>query len=229
MAADDELDLLAEELADFAEPAGESVGSPLEDRVVAGFEEVQLWVTSQGREPENLTGRDAFERLYAVRLRRIREQPDLRSIVAPLDRTGLAAVALEVDGGGEDLSDDELAAELDGIGSVASDLLNLRHVRSRKEIEAAEEIASRTPCADFDAIRPLFDAVQADLKAGRRQSLPFNKDIGNNTDARIRVGDFYIVARSRMLLRWGNSISRRKARPRQSCAWSTVMERRATS
>ena len=88
---------------------------------------------------------------------------------------------------------DELAADLEGIGEVSSDLTNLRHVRSRAEIEAAEEIANRKPCADFEKFRPLFKEVQADLKNGIRAAFPFNKDIGENTDARIRVGDFYIL------------------------------------
>jgi hypothetical protein len=39
----------------------------------------------------------------------------------------------------------------------------------------------------------LFDQIQADLKKGIRRALPFNKDIGNNTDARVRTGDFYIL------------------------------------
>lgn len=190
----DDLDLLAEELSEFAAPAEEPGGSVLEDRVLAGFQEIQRWVEANGRKPSNLDGRDIFERLYAVRLRRFQEALELRALVETVDHQGLLLPGA-VGGPGDiaSLSDDDLAAELDGIAQFGEDLTNLRHVRSRKEIEAAEEVASRTPCADFETFRPLFAAVQADLKAGRRKSLPFNKDIGNNTDARIRVGDFYVV------------------------------------
>jgi hypothetical protein len=87
-----------------------------------------------------------------------------------------------------------LAADLEGIGEIESDLTRLTHVRSRADIEAAEEIANRQPCSDFQQFKPLFDQLQADLKSGTRKALAFNKDIGNNTDARVRVGDFYILS-----------------------------------
>lgn len=188
-----DLDHLAAELADFAEPEREMARSPLEERVLAGFEEIQRWVTEHGHPPRHGEGLDIFERLYAVRLDRIRDQAELRALVEPLDHQQLLA------GGSVDrmdpaaLSDDELAAELEGIGEGTADLTTLKHVRPRSEIEAAEEIANRKPCTDFEKFRPLFDQVQEDLKTGVRHSLPFNKDIGNNTDARVRVGDFYIL------------------------------------
>lgn len=189
----DELDTLADELSEFAPPAEDASGSPLADRVLAGFEEIQRWVQEHRRNPENLEGRDVFERLYAVRLHRIHALPELRALVEAVDHQRLLVGAVRAVEDVAGLSDDELAAQLDGIAEVGADVTELRHVRSRKEIEAAEEVASRKPCPDFEVFRPLFTAVQADLKSGRRQSLPFNKDIGNNTDARIRVGDFYIV------------------------------------
>lgn len=193
MAPDHDLDELAEELAEFAEPVREASRSPVAERVLAGFEEIQRWVMEHGRAPRHGEGRDIFERLYAVRLDRIRDQPELRAFVEAMDHQGLLAGSADQANDPATMSEEELASELAGIGDVESDITTLQHVRSRKEIEAAEEIASRKPCADFETFRPIFDCVQADLKSGIRQALPFNKDIGNNTDARIRTGDFYIV------------------------------------
>lgn len=192
MTPDHDIDELAEELAEFAEPVHEASRSALEERVLAGFEEVQRWVTEHKRVPRHGEGLDIFERLYALRLDRIREKPELRALVEAMDHQGLLASGADQISPGT-MSDEELASELAGIADVESDITMLQHVRSRKEIEAADEIASRKPCAEFAKFRALFDQVQAELKSGLRQALPFNKDIGNNTDARVRVGDFYIV------------------------------------
>ena len=44
--------------------------------------------------PRNMVRvRDIFERLYAVRLDRICEQPDARTLVAPMDAHGILAAA----------------------------------------------------------------------------------------------------------------------------------------
>lgn len=188
-----DLDALRAELAEFAEPAQEAARSPIEQRVLAGFEEIQRWVGEHGRAPRHGEGLDIFERLYAVRLDRIRAQEQLRRIVEPLDRQGLLSDGGILGGDPSSLTDDELAAELAGIDAVESDLTALRHVRSRAEIQAAEEIARRRPCADFERFRPLFEAVRTDIGNGVRKTLPFNRDVGNNTDARVRVGDFYIL------------------------------------
>ncbi len=193
MAPDHDLDDLAAELAEFAEPVRGTGRSPLEERVLAGFEEIQRWVAEHGRVPRHGEGLDIFERLYAVRLDRVRDQPELRALVAAVDHQGLLVGGAGQPNDPTAMSDEELASELTGIGDVGSDITTLRNVRSRKEIEAAEEIASRKVCADFEQFRPVFDRVQTELKSGLRQALPFNKDIGNNIDARVRVGDFYIV------------------------------------
>lgn len=193
MAPDHDLDELAEELAEFSEPVREATRSPIEERVLAGFEEIQRWVTKYGHAPRHGEGLDIFERLYAVRLDRIRAHSELRALVEAIDHQGLLAGNTEQLNDPATMSEEDLASELAGIGDLESDITALQHVRSRKEIEAAEEIAARRPCADFDTFRPIFDRVQEDLKRGVRRALPFNKDIGNNTDARIRTGDLYIV------------------------------------
>lgn len=187
MAPDHDLDELAEELAEFAEPIREAGRSPLEERVLAGFDEIQRWATEHGRAPRHGEGRDIFERLYAVRLDRIRDQAALRALVAAMDHQGLLAGSTDQPTDPAAMSDEELASELAGIGDIASDITTLRHVRSVKEIEAAAEVASRKPCGDFQQFKPYFSAVLGDLKAGIRETRPFGKD------AAVAVGDFFIL------------------------------------
>jgi len=43
-----------------------------EERIIAGFEEIQRFVDQHGRAPQHGEDRDIFERLYAVRLDRLR-------------------------------------------------------------------------------------------------------------------------------------------------------------
>ncbi len=152
--------------------------SAKEERIIAGFEDIQGFVDEHGRAPMHGEDKDIFERLYAVRLDRIREQAECRDLVEAMDRQGLLSgevIAASADV--EELDDDALLAEL-GIDAKTSDLTNLRHVRSSAEKREAEEIATRTKCEDFDKFKPLFQAVQAELDNGVRETVKFRKDAG---------------------------------------------------
>uniref|UniRef100_UPI003F655043 GIY-YIG nuclease family protein n=1 Tax=Castellaniella ginsengisoli TaxID=546114 RepID=UPI003F655043 len=88
-----DIDALAAELGEFA-PPGKKKGRPAsEERIIAGFEEIQRFTEKHGRAPQHGDGRDIFERLYAVRLDRMRALPDCRSLLEPLDHQGLLAGA----------------------------------------------------------------------------------------------------------------------------------------
>jgi hypothetical protein len=183
-------DILAELGVDLT-PKKVRARTPREERIIAGFEDIVKFRNEHGRAPQHGEDRDIFERLYAVRLERLRAQPDCRDLLADMDAHGLldgATDAAPVD----DLDDSALLAEL-GIEAVApDDITQLRNVRSNADRKAAEEIASAKRCEDFSAFRPLFDAVQADLKAGIRATRPFVRDLGMSK-ADIKRGEFFIV------------------------------------
>ena len=160
---------------------------PREERIVAGFEEIQRFVDTHGRVPEWGEDRDIFERLCAVRLDRIREQEGCRTLLAPMDRQALlsgsaGAAPLRLDA----IDDDALLAEL-GVDATAADITELHHVRSSAEKRAAEEIASRARCEDFERFRSLFEQLQSELDAGIRQTRPFERK------SEIEPGRFFIV------------------------------------
>jgi len=180
----DEDDALLDALGVEVETKRESSRTPREERVIAGFEEILRFVERHGRAPRHGEDRDIFERLYAVRLDRLRAQADCRALLLPLDRQGLLADGQEA---AEGLDDDALLAEL-GVGVAAGDdMTQLRHVRSVADKRAAEEIANRTPCKDFHRFKPLFVQVQRELDAGIRQTRRFQKM------AEIKQGEFFIV------------------------------------
>ena len=92
-----------------------------------------------------------------------------------------------------DLDDDALFAELGGgAAAAAGDVAKLQHVRSVAEKRAAEEIANRQRCEDFERFRPLFDLVQSDLSGGIRTTRQFVKDAGFSK-AEIKAGQFFIL------------------------------------
>ena len=190
--SDLDLDELRAELDDFAAPEKKGGRSAREERIVAGFEEIQRFVESHGHPPMHGEGRDIFERLYAARLDRLRGLEECRVLLASLDHQGLLAGATAVAAAPmEVMDDDELLAELEGAAG-ASDITELRHVRTSAEKRAAEEIANRERCEDFDRFKPLFTAVQGDLDSGARITQPIRKDAGFlKTD--IRAGEFFIL------------------------------------
>lgn len=158
-----------------------------EERIIAGFEDILKFVEENGRPPQHGEGRGIFERLYAVRLDQIRSQPECRDLVLEFDRFDLLS-----EGGpdtpalDDDMDDDALLAEL-GVSLETSSITELKHVRSTAEKKAAEEIAGRDKCKDFDTFKPLFEQVQKELDAGLRETRKFE------LKAEIEPGRFFIV------------------------------------
>lgn len=188
---DIDLDELRAELDGFATAQSKrATYTPREERIIAGFEDITRFLKEHGRAPQHGEERDIFERLYAVRLDRMRELDECRILLAPLDVDGLLSGEGVVDVT-EALDDDALLAELRGVGDAA-DITKLRHVKSSEEKRAAEEIAGRDPCVDFEKFEPLFKQVQADLDSKVRATRPFVKDAGF-LKADITEGQFFIV------------------------------------
>jgi hypothetical protein len=190
--SDLDLDELRDELADFAQPEKKGGRSAREERIVAGFEEIQRFADQHGRAPQHGEEHDIFERLYATRLDRLRALEECRFLLAPLDHQGLLPGAENaVAAPAEEMDEDELLAELEGVAGV-TDITDLRHVRTTAEKRAAEEIANRTKCEDFDRFKPLFDQVRRDLDSGVRITLQIRRDAGF-LKSDIRAGEFFIL------------------------------------
>lgn len=182
-------DALLAELGVEVEVKKQLTRTPREERIIAGFEEILQFAKEHGRPPQHGEDREIFERLYAVRLDRIRDLQECRDLLAPLDQQGLLAdtssalLASESD----DLDDDALLAEL-GVEVARSPLTELKHVRSTAEKRAADEVANREKCEDFATFKPLFEKVQKELDTGLRETRPFEMK------AEIEKGRFFIVS-----------------------------------
>ncbi len=186
---DYDLDELRTELDEFATSKNTGLSyTPQEERIIAGFEDIERFFEQHGRAPMHGEDRNIFERLYAVRLDKIRDSAECRTVLADKDKHGLltgepVTAVNELD----NLDDDALLSELGVLDSGENDITKLTYVKSRAEIKAAEEVAKRTPCLDFDKFKPLFAKVQEELASGIRLTRKFQDD------ALIRQGDFFIL------------------------------------
>ncbi|WP_424948850.1 GIY-YIG nuclease family protein [Comamonas aquatica] len=183
---DDLLDALGVEVA----PIHTASRTPFEERIIAGFEDIQRFFEEHKRLPVNAEGRDIFERLYAVRLDQLRKLPEARAVLVEFDTHGLLNASAAISTNVDELSEDELLAELGvsaDLPAVENDITVLRHVRSSTDRREPEEIADRTTCKDFLEFQPLFEKVERELKANVRKALRFGRD------ATIQEHDFFIL------------------------------------
>ncbi|KRC29038.1 GIY-YIG nuclease family protein [Acidovorax sp. Root219] len=169
-------------------PLKASSRTPREERIIAGFEDILRFYQAHGRAPQHGEAGDIFERLYAVRLDQLRKLPEALTLLAELDTPGLLEGAKHTSTDVDALDEDALLAEL-GLGTEATndDITVLRHVRPSVDRQAAEVVADRTPCEDFERFQPLFEQVERELQSGARKALPFGRD------ASVFNGNYFIL------------------------------------
>lgn len=182
----DDLDELASDLAEFEVEDKPVNRSPVDERVIAGFEDIQRFTEAAGHAPRAGSDHDIFERLYAVRLERLKANNEYHDLLSPLDHQGLLTSASVADQA-DDLDMDALASDLEDLDGLAPDITEIRHVRPVAERKAAEDVASREPCKDFDKFKPIFEQVQSELTSGVRATRPFERK------AEIEVGRLFVL------------------------------------
>lgn len=162
-----------------------------EERIIAGFEDIQRFVDEHGRLPQHGEERDIFERMYAVRLDRIVTNETARVLLQSFDTTDILGRAEEGSRAqaSQEIEDEDLLAEL-GIGQIddEDDITQLKHVRTIAERNAPHTVAERKPVQDFEPFQALFEGVKAGLK---NEVLKTKKVVIYNLD--IRAGDFFIL------------------------------------
>jgi hypothetical protein len=191
---DEDLELLGEL---GVETAPEDTGgrSPREQRIIAGFEEIERFHEVHGRAPQHGEDRDIFERLYAVRLDRLKASDECRAVLAGLDSRGLLAGGAKVEGSdAADLDDAALLASLGVDASPENDVTQINHVRTHEDRKAAEDVARRIPCLEFERFRPVFEQVQRELETGKRRTTPFEHN------GKLETGDLFILGGQKVLV-----------------------------
>ena len=187
--SEEDIDLL-NELGVDTEPTKAEALTHREQRIIAGYEEIERFVEQNGRMPEHGESRDIFERLYAVRLDQLRNSQECRNVLKEIDVKRLLDVQDDTKkttvSEGE-TSDVELLEALGVIADSSEDITQLKHVRSSLEKQAAEEIAQRKRCEQFGIFKPMFEQIQKDLRSGARKTVKYDED------TKIKKGDFFIL------------------------------------
>ena len=186
-----DLDAILKQVIDEKRVPEEKVAPALsaeESRLVRGFAEITAFVEREGRIPVNKAGASPFEKIYRTRLEVIQAHPQWHPLLGGKDARGLLTADLSA--ALPPIAKTDMA-EL--IGQVAEkdgaddSIFTLRHVRTRDQIQRAEEIAGKELCPDFDTFKPLFDQVVKDLEDGNRESERFTNE------REIREGQFFIL------------------------------------
>ncbi len=196
VSANDELGLLKVKAKTSAPTADE--------HLLAKFDEINEFVTVNGREPEALSmgaGANVPEFMLNQRLNAIRGNAEQCASLVEFDSHGLLPVTSlakvaepeaeyqvdvepepkEINSLDDILSDDALGLLDDGADSI----FTMRHVP--KAIDMPDKIATRKRCKDFDQYEPLFNACHADLKSGEREQHKFTGE------QQIQQGQFFVL------------------------------------
>ena len=101
----------------------------LQERILAGFEDIERFVEENCRLPEHGAGGDIFERLYAIRLDRILAQEDCLSLLETVDERGILAQAKARTSSlsAEDMNDSDLLEAL-GVEETDPEMTQLKHL-----------------------------------------------------------------------------------------------------
>ena len=182
----EEDDALLGELGVEVEVKKKATLTAKEERIIAGFEEIQRFVEEHGRKPQHGHENDIFERMYAIRLERLSNLEECRELLKDLDQQQILDDVEKEELIGDDMDDDELLSAL-GVEPKEGSLQDLKHVRHSKEIQSADKVANRQVCNDFGIYKPLFEKVKSEIESKVRT-------IVNCTDkGEVDVGSFYIL------------------------------------
>ena len=173
----DEDDALLEELGVKAEVKKRSTLTAREERIIAGFEEIQQFVEEQGREPLFGETRDIFEKLYATRLEQIRRQEECINLLQDRDHQNLLSKSnITTTNLEEDMDDDELLAELGLNGkNQKNDITKLRHVNLGQKSVSLTKLERERSVRISRSLNHYF-VSQRRSKSGARKTIPFGKD-----------------------------------------------------
>ena len=178
LAEEDDLDLLN------VKPAVSKIASD-ESRIEQGFEEISDFVDRNGFPPgEGPEGRrvSPAERTLAMRLRATRSKPELAERLNPLDRHGLLR---DVEPPSPSSLDELLDSDDELLNDPNESIFSLRHVR--RPAARPDKVSERVACTEFEAFKPLFDRVAADLASGERNTMRFKNE------QEIEAGGFFIL------------------------------------
>lgn len=156
-----------------------------DDRLIDSFEEINIFIDKNGREP-NASGMSEYGLL--AKLKNFRQDDQKKKIVKPFDRHNLLGeVEMEKASLDDILNDDDF-----GLLDTDKDLsiFKYRHISKEEDRAEADFVAQRKPIKekDFKPYEEMFQKVHQEIKEGKRRVLPFY-----NIEKNLQISNFYIL------------------------------------
>lgn len=144
-----------------------------DERLVSSFEEINVFVEKNNREPESNIGDIMEHQLYA-RLRGIREDVKKLEALQEFDTYNLLELprTIEINSIDDIFRNDSF----DLLGGSFEGLYDLKHVPAIAKRASSDFVARRKVCKDFDKYEHLFKEVHKDLLKGKREYVDFKED-----------------------------------------------------
>ena len=140
-----------------------------DQRLVTSFEEINVFIDTNGREPERNMSNIQESQLFS-RLKGLREHEEKMQVLQQYDRHGLLTLEEEIT---VDSIEDIFESDDFGILEDEEDIYTLKHVSAIPSKKADPDfVANREECEDFEQYEPLLQACQDDLREGRRRLVP---------------------------------------------------------
>lgn len=157
-----------------------------EDRLIDSFEEINLFIDKNDREP-NKSSMSEYGLL--AKLKNFRENEGQKKVLKPYDRHNLLGyVEMEKQFIDDILNEDDDLGLLDADNDL--DIFKFRHTPRPEDRAESDFVAQRKPMKekDFEKYEQLFLQVHKEIKEGKRKIKPFK-----NIEKNLHVGDFYLM------------------------------------
>ena len=156
-----------------------------EDRLIDSFEEINIFIDKNDREPSTSS---MSEYGLLAKLKNFRQDDDKKKIVKPFDRHNLLGyVEMEKPSLDDILNDDDL-----GLLDTDEDLsiFTFKHTPKQEDRAETDFVAQRKPLKerDFKPYEGMFQKVHKEIKEGKREIKPFK-----NIEKNLHVGNYYIM------------------------------------
>lgn len=155
-----------------------------EDRLIESFEEINLFVDKNNREP-GISSMSEYG--LTAKLKAIRQDETKKRKLKPYDRHDLLG-HVEM----EKLSIDDILNEDDDLLNTQEELsiFKFRNIPNPEERAEADFVAQRKPMKEkeFKPYEVMFQKVHQEIKEGRRKIKPFI-----NIEKNLQIGNYYIM------------------------------------